>query len=250
MKRPSWLRRRRRSSAAGPGRAELEPQDAWQSAIDGEISFWREYLRTQGARYPGSYETRLDPRLPLQPEIAELIDAPEGSTVKLLDVGAGPLTFLGRTDPRWQVEITAVDALGTQYAELLDEAGVVPPVRTQPCETERLSEMLPTDAFDLVAARNTLDHSYDPVQAILEMVHCAKPGAPLLLVHHRNTAEDEHYRGMHQWNFEATDHSLTVWRPGKRTDVGETLGRRAQVERSWMDGAWEHVVIRKARTDI
>ncbi len=250
MKRPKWLRslRAARAAPAKPaGGAAASPEAAWQSAIDGEVSFWRVYLETKGARYPGSYETRLDPDLPLQPEIAELVDAPEGATVRLLDVGAGPLTFLGRRREGWTLELTAVDALGKQYSDLLDEAGVTPPVRTRACESEQLSTLLPADHFDLVTARNTLDHSYDPVLAIGEMVRCAKPGAPLLLIHHRNTAEDEEYHGMHQWNFEATDGTLVVWRPGARSDVGVELAGRATVERSWLDGAWEHVVLRKAR---
>lgn len=250
VQRPSWLRKLVRSvrPSRAPARsaAELSPEVAWQSAIDGEVSFWRIYFETEGARYPGSYETRLNPQLALQPEIADLLDAPEGATVSLLDVGAGPLTFLGRTDPRWTIELTAVDALGNQYQALIDEFGITPPVRTQACESEKLSTLLPADTYDLVAARNTLDHSYDPVLAITEMLRCAKPGAPLLLIHHRNTAEDEDYHGMHQWNFEAVDGTLVVWRPGARTDVGAELAGRATVERSWLDGAWEHVVIRKA----
>ncbi len=243
MKRPSWLRRKQ---AARPARSERSAADAWQAAIDGEVRFWSEYLRTKGARYPGSYETRLDPDLPLQPEIAELITAADGETVRLLDVGAGPLTFLGRKSPRWTLELTAVDALGDQYGKLLDDAGVVPPVRTLTCESEQLTTVLPASTFDLVAARNTLDHSYDPFRAISEMVACAKPGAPLLLIHHRNTAEDEDYHGMHQWNFEADPGRLVVWRPGERIDVGEALAGRAAVERTWVEGAWEHAVLRKA----
>ena len=246
MQRPKWLRAlRARTSPPAPTGPAASPEAAWQAAIDGEVGFWRTYLETKGARYPGSYETRLNPDLPLQPEIAELIDATEGTIVSLLDVGAGPLTFLGRKDPRWTLELTAVDALGHQYSALLDEAGVVPPVRTQACESEKLSTLLAADAFDLVAARNTLDHSYDPVLAITEMLRCAKPGARLLLIHHRNTAEDEDYHGMHQWNFEAVDGTLVVWRPGTRTDVGAALAGRGSIERSWQDGAWEHVVIRK-----
>ncbi len=248
MKAPRWLRslRTRTTGSPAPAGEVRPPEAAWQAAIDGEVEFWRRYFETKGARYPGSYETRLNPTLELQPEIGELIQAPPGATVQLLDVGAGPLTFLGRTDPRWTITITAVDALGTQYGQLIDEFGITPPVRTQACESEQLSALLPADTFDLVAARNTLDHSYDPVRAIGEMVRCAKPGAPLLLIHHRDTAEDEDYHGMHQWNFKAGDGTLVVWRPGVTTDVGAELAGRATVERSWQDGAWEHVVIRKA----
>ncbi len=249
MKRPAWLRaiRSRLSGGQSPqSGADLPPEVAWQAAIDGEVRFWRTWLATKGERWPGSYDRAFDPDLPLQPKIAELINVPQGGTAKLLDVGAGPLTFLGRKDPRWTLEITAVDALGTQYGALLDEAGVVPPVRTQACESEKLSTVLPLAAFDLVAARNTLDHSYDPMRAIVEMLGCAKPGAALVLVHHPNEAVRENYRGMHQWNFEVVEGAFFLWRPGTRTDVGRELAARATIERSWLEDKWEHIVIRKA----
>ena len=248
MKRPRWLRalRARTTTTEPVNWAERPPEDAWHASIAGEVRFWRDWLATKGARYPGSYDRAFDANLELQPAIAELIAAPDGATVRLLDVGAGPLTFLGRTHPTWTLELTAVDALGAQYSELLDEAHLVPPVRTQTGESERLSEQFAADSYDLVTARNTLDHSYDPVRAISEMVTCAKPGSPIVLVHHSNTAEKEKYHGMHQWNFELVDRTLNVWRPGQRTDVGEALGDRASFERSWVDGTWEHIVFRKA----
>jgi SAM-dependent methyltransferase len=227
----------------------MSPEEAWQSALNGEVGFWSEWLRTKGARYPGSYESRLDPVEPLQPEIGELLDAPEGATLQLLDVGAGPFTFLGRTSPKWNLEITAVDALADEYAKLTEKFGVVAPVPTKQCETENLSTLFAPSSFDLVAARNTLDHSYDPVRAIREMATCARAGAPVLLVHHRNTGEDENYHGMHQWNFEADDGSLIVWRPSERHNVVEELGGLASIERVWVDGAWEHVVLRRAHDD-
>lgn len=226
--------------------AARPPEEAWRAAIDGEVGFWVDYLATKGERYPGTYEVRLDPNLPLQPEYVELIHAEDGATVRLLDVGAGPLTFLGRVSDRWTLEITAVDALGAQYARILDDAGVVPPVRTQTCESEKLTDLLPADSFDLVGARNTLDHSYDPVLAISQMVAVAKPGAPLVLKHHRNEAEREHYHGMHQWNFEASEDALSIWRPGQRTDIVEALAGAATFERTWIDRSWEIVVLRKS----
>jgi SAM-dependent methyltransferase len=237
------LRRRLRRPRT-TNRAELPPEQAWESALDGEVAFWRKYLETKGAGWAG-YAERTDPALPLQPEITRLIRVHHGSPVRVLDVGAGPLTWVGRTSDDWDLEVVAVDALGDHYADLLAEAGVVPPVVTQTCESERLTEKFGAGTFDVVTARNTLDHSYDPVRAIGQMLDVAKAGAPLLLVHHRNTAEDESYRGMHQWNFEAADDSLVVWRPGTRTDIARVLEDRCRVETHWLDGRWEHVVLRK-----
>ena len=250
MTHPGWLRKI--IGFFNPGGtspvnwAERPAEEAWQAAVDGEVSFWANWLATKGGNYPAFYAERLDPDLPLQSNVAELIEVPAGATVRLLDVGAGPLTFLGRKNPTWHLEITAVDALAEQYSALLDDAGVIPPVRTQSCESERLTEVFAPNSFDVVFARNTLDHSYDPVGAITQMVACAKPGAVVFIMHHRNTAEDENYHGMHQWNFEANDGTLTVWRPGRRADIGEVLADHGTVERTWFEETFEYVVIRKA----
>lgn len=240
------LRRLRGGSAPSTPAGSRPAAEAWKDAQDGEVTFWRKYFETKGEKFPGSYETRFDHDLPLQPAIAELIAVPEGGTARLLDVGAGPLTFLGRKDPRWTLELTAVDALGAEYTALIEEFGLNPPVPVIACETERLSEKLPAGSFDLVTARNTLDHSYDPVAAIRQMLACAKPGAALLLIHRRDEGVREGYRGLHQWNFQYEGGTLIVWRPDTRTDVGEALAGAATVERCWQDGPWEHVVIRKA----
>lgn len=221
-------------------------QEAWAASIEGEVRFWRNWLETKGGKWPASFVERFDTEFPLQDEFSDLITVPDGDTVRILDVGAGPLTWVGRRSPRWPLEITAVDALGDQYRALLEEAGKVPPVWTQTCESEHVADRFAPGSFDVVTARNTLDHSYDPVLAISQMLTVAKPGAALLLVHHRNTAVDENYHGMHQWNFEAADGTLVIWRPGRRHDLREALGDRCAVERSWIDGTWEYVVIRKS----
>lgn len=248
VQRPRWLRALR-ARLRGPARpasgAALAPQEAWDASLDGEVAFWRNYLANEGGRWAPDYQRRIDAALPLQPEFVGLIDAPDGTTVRILDVGAGPLTYVGRSHPRWNLEVAAVDALGAQYASILDEAGVTPPVRTQACESEQLHTVIEPASFDLVTARNTLDHSYDPVLAIREMVACAKPGSPILLIHHPNEAEREQYHGMHQWNFEVTDGNLAIWRPNARHDVAAELADVATVERTWTEGTWDHVVLRR-----
>lgn len=224
----------------------MSPDAAWNAAVAGEVAFWRNWLETNGGRWPERYAERFDPTLPLQPEIEGLIRVPDGERVRILDAGAGPLTFVGRTSERWPIEITAVDALGDAYRDLLDEMGAVAPVPTQQCETERLTTLLEPESFDVVTARNTLDHSVDPVLAITEMLACTRPGGALLLVHHRNTAVDEKYRGMHQWNFEGSLDELVVWRPGQRIDVMDVIGDRAAIESVWLDGTWENIAIRRS----
>lgn len=228
--------RRRRQQAVEP---------AWRGALPGEVEFWSRWIDTRGDQWPEDFARRLDPDLPLQPEIAAIADVAPGGLVRILDVGAGPLTFLGKRHPEFRVEITAVDALGDDYSRLLAAAGIDPPVRTLACESEQLSKVIAADSFDIAYARNTLDHSYDPVRAIREMIRCVRPGGRVLLVHRRDEAEEESYLGLHQWNFAIDGNDLTIWRPGTTVSLAEAVRQVAIVELTDAHDNWEFVTLRK-----
>src|SRR5205823_466706 len=119
--------------------------------------------------------------------------APRGGMVSLADVGAGPLTWLGKSWPGRTVKIAAVDPLAEHYNRLLGEFGITPPIRTERAEAERLLTALPADHFDLVHARNTLVHSYDPLTAIGQMVAVVKPGGYVVLQHRANEGQGAGY---------------------------------------------------------
>jgi hypothetical protein len=63
---------------------------------EGHISIWKEF------------EDRLNPNLPLQALIANLLP-PDQRYVKILDVGAGPLTIVGKQYLDYDIDLTAVD---------------------------------------------------------------------------------------------------------------------------------------------
>ena len=62
----------------------------------------------------------MNPGTELRERIRALIAAPEGVTVRVLDVGAGPLTALGKVWPGRTLELTAVDPLADEYNAILD----------------------------------------------------------------------------------------------------------------------------------
>ena len=99
--------------------------EAWRSSHDQEIREWEKRLRSMTPAMLG----RCDPDLPLQPELAELIDMPEGATVRVLDCGAGALTFVGKKHPNYTIDLVAVDTLADGYDGALERTGVVPLVR-------------------------------------------------------------------------------------------------------------------------
>lgn len=221
-------------------RSRRPVNDAWTRALDGEVGFWRRQLLTYHR-----LSARIDATTQLQPNVAQYIEAPKGSKVCVLDVGAGPLTWLGKTHPDYDVELRAADTLGEQYGALFDEIGLEPPVRTEACDSEKLTTRFERDYFDVVYARNTLDHSYEPIVAIREMLAVTKPGGVAVLEHARNEAEEERYLGLHQWNFAVDDGRFVIWRPGEHFDVARELSGLATVERAEPGLPHDHVVLRK-----
>ncbi len=181
----------------------LPEQARWRAGLTKEVRFWEEYFRTRGLEWPDAYKRALDPDFALQPWIEALL--PPAASVHVLDVGAGPLTYLGKKCEGKDLTITAVDPLADEYDRIILEFGVEPLVRTKKVHAEELTDRFPANSFDLVYARNCIDHSYDPERAILQMVEVAKKGSYVLLEHEQNEAEKENYYGLHQWNFSMTE---------------------------------------------
>ena len=55
-------------------------------------------------------------------------------------------------------------------------------------------------AVDFVSARNSIDHTYDPLEAIKQMLRCVKENHIVAMDHVENEGKHQHYRGLHQWN--------------------------------------------------
>jgi SAM-dependent methyltransferase len=127
------------------------------------------------------------------------------------------------------VIITAVDPLAHQYESLFAELNMTPPVRTQSGAVESLTERFPADYFDLVNVQNALDHSYDPLVGIRQMLQVVKSGCYVLLLHTVNEAESMSYAGFHQWNFCADNGDFVIWNREIRLCVNEVLGDEAKV---------------------
>jgi len=187
----------------------------WENGIESELRFWDNYFRTKGLQWSDYYGMQFDPTLSLQQRAAALL--PDQVDVYILDVGAGPLTFLGKTLEGKQLHITAVDALADEYDRILEKYKIEPLVRTEKLDAEMLTNRFAANTFDLVFARNCIDHSYDPELSIRQMVTVVKVGCYLLMEHNPDEADTRGYSGLHQWNF-------------SMNDVGEFLIRSRQSE--------------------
>jgi SAM-dependent methyltransferase len=203
-------------------------REQWSRGIEFELSFWRSWIETKGLSWPGDYAFRTNPGAELQWEIAGHLRGFGGGQLKILDVGAGPMTAVGKKFRGTPVDLTAVDALADAYDQLPFPPGL-PLVRTQKCDSELLSEQFSPDSFDVVFARNTLDHGYDPVLAITEMIKVAKPGGLIVTEHHANEATAEKWQGFHQWNFRVVDSDFKIADRETTISVSEVISGLASI---------------------
>ena len=196
--------------------AIVQRLSVWLSGIDQELKFWNDWFASKGDRWPEEYQRRLDPFREIDPWI--LGDIPD-ARAKVLDVGAGPMTNLGSVFQGRKIDITACDPLAHFYAGMAAKHGVDRPVETQVGFAEELSAFFDPGTFDVINCCNALDHSFEPVRGIEEMLIVAKPGGRIVLSHAINEAEHEQYRGLHQWNLNAKDGRFVIWNRSQRVDA-------------------------------
>jgi SAM-dependent methyltransferase len=183
-------------------------RDTWAKGVDDEVSHWRNYLLF--VKNDAKERFRLDPRLPIAAEMVEHINTAQDH-LAILDVGAGPLTGVGKALPGCTISVTAIDPLAPAYDRALEELDIIPPVRTLYGEAERLTEQFIRDQFDFILCANALDHCYNPLRAIEQMLAVLKRHCTIMLRHFSNEAEKEGYSGFHQWNLWSYKGNFIIW---------------------------------------
>jgi SAM-dependent methyltransferase len=224
-----------------------------EKGVSHELEFWTRWFKTSGYLWPDDFRRRLDAEAPLEERlIVDRLPELQADPVTILDVGAGPLTFLGKRSPGRSLRITPVDALADEYDRLLAEFRIEPPVRTVLCPGEKLLDRFPTETFDIAYARNSLDHSYDPLAIIRNMISVVKPGGFVITRLVRAEGEHQNYSGFHQWNFDVENGHLVLWNKATKHDVTKAVDDVVRAETFRDDeggGDWIVCVMRKTRGD-
>lgn len=210
----------------------MDRQD-WEKHIHEEVAFWDDWLRTQGGTWREDFQSRIDPQQRL-PDLIEnaLLNrgVAAGSSVRILDLGSGPLTSVGVASDRYEVTVTPVDPLADHYRALLEKHGIAAPVLPQKGEAEKLECLFQPQSFDVVWARNSLDHSYDPLLCIYQAYRVLKTGGIVIIVFHPNEADQGNYQGLHNWNFDIRSGSFVIESRGRLVNVSQLFGRFCKVK--------------------
>lgn len=207
---------------------------SYDAGLENEALFWRKALADGGKRWsPEAFRQRMDPEFAFPPHLQELVAASPAANrdpIRVLDVGAGPLTAVGFHWPGRQVDLSAVDPLADVFDSILDDLQLAPPTRTRKAAGEDLLSVFPADSFDIVVCSNALDHSRDPLQCVRQMFAVTRPGGWVFLWHYRNEAEEEGYAGLHQWNLDESAGDMILWNRKARHSCRMELGSQAVVD--------------------
>lgn len=174
---------------------------SWEQSKDTELDWWKDWMM----KHKDSHLLpRLDPHRKLDKGLIDVIkDHYQGQAptlLRIMDMGAGPATTLGKVLPGHVLQVRACDADAYRYVAVWAMMGMQPLVATEHCTFENASSWI-KDKFDVVFQQNALDHAHDVVKSIDSMLDLVAPGGLMVLWNMANEGERQKYWGMHQWNF-------------------------------------------------
>lgn len=205
----------------------ISSEARWKAAWTSELRFWDSFFEPDGP-WAEERERRLRPDSEVADDLKPLLEGRD--SLDVLDVGAGPLSAVGKRFEGRRLNLRAVDPLARAYDRLLADHGIEPPVRTEELAAEELTTRLPANHFDLVFAQNCIDHAIDPVRSILQMVEVTKPGGHVYMKHSQNEAVKEDWYGMHQWNLAEENGDFIISSRTDRTNFSKDYAHLGEME--------------------
>lgn len=180
----------------------------WFLGIKDEAKFWDKLFSTDGECGGDRriFHYRMDPMCPFQ-----LASDLENQNNKILDVGSGPYSNLGFRLNHKKLDITLLDPLASIYRKLGERYGYKFPIMPQTGMVECLNLLFSPNCFDIVHMSNSLDHCFDPIEGIRQLLYVTKINGKVILRHINNEGKNENYKGFHQWNLTINNQKFYIW---------------------------------------
>ncbi len=109
----------------------------------------------------------------------------------------------------------------------------------------------------MVHMSNSLDHCFDALCGIYQLIYICKIGGKIILRHAENEAERSEYEGFHQWNLSVhnKENSFIIWREKQRIDLIKELGNYVDfyIYPDQKEGGWKYnkvVMIKKKDIEV
>lgn len=192
--------------------------DRWMKGISSELEYWDQYIATQGY---GDTQDFLNYTAKERPFLLD--DDLELSVSKVIDVGSGPFSLCGTISKNGIIDFTAVDLMAPIYKSVKARYNLETEVCPEFAILEKLASQFGVEQFDIVHISNALDHTYDPMEGIWQLLAICKVSGKVILQHHQNEAEAAKYDGLHQWNCTLQNGKFEIWNKEVVIDVAEEL---------------------------
>lgn len=229
----------------------------WLSGLDGEIEYWKLFMEEKGGASFHGFEKTISSCRPFELEDDVPLECIGRGIYRFLDVGAGPFSRCGRITEKVTLDALSVDPLASVYIALKIKNGIDNGVRLETGFVELLNKKFQQNTFDMVHMSNSLDHSFDAVYGIYQLLYVCKTGGKVILRHSENEAEKAGYSGLHQWNLSLhnVENTFLIWRNEEKYNIPELFREYADMELIpdcvEPGGGWKYnKVVMKKKKDI
>ena len=230
--------------------------EKWLTGIQDELNFWNDYMDTQGDIYKDDYEDTIcnNKKFVLDDDIDEKY---LGKDFKFIDVGSGPFSRCGKITEKVDMNFTAADPLAEAYNDMKKIKQIDNGIVIDTAFVELLDKKYGKNVFDMVHMSNSLDHCFDALCGIYQLIYICKIGGKIILRHAENEAERSEYEGFHQWNLSVhnEEKSFIIWRGKRRINISEELGEYVDIYiyPDQKEGGWQYnkvVMIKKKDIEV
>ncbi len=202
----------------------------WLDGLQDEIFFWEEYMANEGGDYFRTFDWNVEPNKTFELE-DELTGFSKEQFVRFLDVGSGPFSRCGCMTDMVDLNVTAVDPLAGIYNDLKKQYGLENGITISTGFLELLHRSFEENSFDIVHMSNSMDHAFDPILGLYELLYICKIGGKVILRHAENEAENANYGGLHQWNLSTHRKKgcFVIWNKEREININEKFNEYADI---------------------
>ena len=158
----------------------------------------------------------------------------------ILDIGSGAVPLYGNLINGEEFQYIPIDPLVYEYQKLYKKYNVLLPVVPNFGIMELLTYFYSHDFADYVICNNSLDHSIDIMQSLFEILSVVKIDGSILLVHHEHEAENNRYKGFHQWNISFENNHLFFYDYHHKYDISSILSNFCEIYIKLLDDSDRH----------
>lgn len=218
--------------------------DRWKSATQEELVFWRNTIENPDSKHYHNFKKRCEPNKPLNDFVEKYCSTRTNNII--LDVGSGPISIVGTTHKLIDFEVIAIDPLANEYHKILLDNKVYQATTPISLAGEDISQMFQNNYFDIAYARNSIDHSLNPVKIVSNMINVVKPDGFIVMTHIHKQAPPC-CNGLHNWSFTKKLDDFIIKTLECEINVSELFADRITTEHISITNRFINVVYKKRR---